>query len=123
MAFVEPASDVDWRLAMEREFVIRPLAAEAKLTSEQMEEAMLRLSLGRSVLYKLVHRYKQRPQTSSSFLGKGAGPTTCVFDSGAKFVRGRCALGISEIRIRRPARAFQTSGIVAERPPNVTVLN
>jgi putative transposase len=65
MAFVEPASDVDWRLAMEREFVIRPLAAEAKLTSEQVEEAMLRLSLGRSVLYKLVHRYKQRPQTSS----------------------------------------------------------
>jgi putative transposase len=61
----EPASEVDWHLAMEREFVIRPLAEEAKLTSEQVEEAMLRLNLGRSVLYKLVHRYKQRPQTSS----------------------------------------------------------
>lgn len=61
----EPASDVDWSLAVEREAVVRALAEEAQLNRVQLEDAMLRLKLGRSALYKLLHRYKQRPQTSS----------------------------------------------------------
>jgi len=35
------------------------------LTDERLQEAMRRLNLGRSVLYKLIQRYRQRPQTSS----------------------------------------------------------
>src|SRR3954452_4677071 len=61
----EPASEMDWSLAVERESVIRALAEAAKLTREQVKDAMTQLKLGRSVLYKLVQRYKQRPRTSS----------------------------------------------------------
>jgi putative transposase len=61
----ETASEVDWGLALERESIIRPLAEEEKLSKDRLQEAMLRLDLSRSALYKLVHRYKQRPQTSS----------------------------------------------------------
>ena len=58
-------SKADWGLAVEREAVIRPLAEEAKLSADRVHEAMLRLNLGRSALYKLIGRYRRRPQTSS----------------------------------------------------------
>jgi len=61
----ETASNADWGLAVERKAVIRPLAEEGNLTDERLQEAMLRLNLGRSVLHKLIQRYRQRPQTSS----------------------------------------------------------
>jgi len=61
----ETASKSDWRAAAARESVIRALAEEERLTNEQLREAMLRLNLGRSVLYKLWHRFRQRPKTSS----------------------------------------------------------
>jgi len=61
----ETANEVEWRLALERESVIRPLAEEQRLTNGRLQEAMLRLGLSRSVLYKLVQRYRDRPQTSS----------------------------------------------------------
>ena len=61
----ETANEVEWRLALERESVIRPLAEEERLTNGRLQEAMLRLGLSRSVLYKLVQRYRDRPQTSS----------------------------------------------------------
>ena len=58
-------SKADWGLAVEREAVIRPLAEEAKLSADRVHEAMLRLNLSRSALYKLIGRYRRRPQTSS----------------------------------------------------------
>jgi putative transposase len=61
----ETASKADWGLALEREPVIRALAEEDRLTSERLREAMLQLNLGRSVIYKLLHRFRQRPKTSS----------------------------------------------------------
>jgi putative transposase len=61
----ETANEVEWGLAVERESVIRPLAEEERLTNGRLQEAMLRLGLSRSVLYKLVQRYRDRPQTSS----------------------------------------------------------
>jgi len=45
-------SKADWGLAVEREAVIRPLAEEAKLSADHVHEAMLRLTLRRSALYK-----------------------------------------------------------------------
>jgi putative transposase len=61
--------------------VIRPLAEEAKLTGDQLREAMVRLNLGRSVLYKLIRRYRQRPQTSSLLPWKrGRGSNVRVLD-------------------------------------------
>jgi putative transposase len=45
--------------------VIRPLAQQKQLSSADVDDAMSRLDMSRSVLYKLIQRYKQRPQTSS----------------------------------------------------------
>src|SRR5215472_7652191 len=61
----DAVSKADWGLAVEREAVIRPLAEEAKLSVDRVHEAMLQLNLSRSALYKLIGRYRRRPQTSS----------------------------------------------------------
>ena len=61
----QTANQVEWGLAVERESVILPLAEEEKLTNVRLPEAMLRLGVSRSALYKLVQRYRDRPQTSS----------------------------------------------------------
>jgi putative transposase len=66
----EAAGEADWLLALKRELVIGPLAAQAKLGLERVDEAALALGLGRSVVYDLVKRYRQRPQTSSLLPGK-----------------------------------------------------
>jgi len=47
----ETASDAEWGLAVKRESIIRPLAAEGKLSAGLLHEAMLQLNVGRSVLY------------------------------------------------------------------------
>jgi putative transposase len=41
------------------------LAESGRPTKEGLRQAMVQLGLGRSVLYKLLRRYRQRPQTSS----------------------------------------------------------
>ena len=77
----ETASKADWGLAVERESVIRPLAEEEKLTGEQFLQAMQRLHVGRSVLYKLIQRYRRRPQTSSLLpLKRGRGSNLRVLN-------------------------------------------
>jgi len=61
----ESASEADWGLAVEREAVIRPLAEQTRLCADDVVQAVGHLGIGRSLLYKLVRRYRQRPQTSS----------------------------------------------------------
>jgi hypothetical protein len=61
----ETTSEADWTLALERERVVRPLDELGRPTKEGVQQAMVQLGLGRSVLYKLLRRYRQRPQTSS----------------------------------------------------------
>ena len=61
----ETASEADWALASQREPVIRLLAQQERLTGESTQQAMIQLGVSRSVLYKLVRRYRQRPQASS----------------------------------------------------------
>ena len=46
-----------------------------------------------------------------------------LFGFGAKFLRGQCDLGFPELSDQAASTAFQSSGIVAEWPPNVPVLN
>ena len=43
--------------------------------------------------------------------------------SGAKFISGPCAFGLSGISDQAASTAFQSSGTVAERTPNLPVLN
>jgi putative transposase len=61
----EAAPAAEWGLAVEREAVIRPLAEQVRLSGAAIEDAAGRLQLSRSVLYDLLRRYRQRPQTSS----------------------------------------------------------
>jgi len=61
----ETARAEEWASAMEREAVVRRLLEAPSVSQQALREAMLRLRLGRSVVYKLLQRYRQRPQTSS----------------------------------------------------------
>jgi putative transposase len=61
----EAASEADWGVAVEREMVIRPLAEHHQLSTHDVDEAISRLRVSRSLFYRLIHRYRQRPQTSS----------------------------------------------------------
>ena len=64
------ASPADWELARQREAVVRPLAARPSLTPEIVNETARTLNLRRSLVYQLVARYRQRPQTSTLLLGQ-----------------------------------------------------
>jgi putative transposase len=75
----ESASDADWSLAVEREAVIRPLAEQQRLCTEDVEEASRHLQIARSFLYKLVRRYRQRPKTSSLLPWKRGRDTYTTF--------------------------------------------
>jgi|SRR6516162_3906105 len=61
----QTASDSDWNLALEQEAVIRFLAEQTRLTRASVDQAAQQLRLSRGTLYRLLHRYRQRPQTSS----------------------------------------------------------
>lgn len=61
----EMAGEAAWGLALHRETVIRPLAERPRLSAESIAEAAKQLGLSRSILYKLLERYRRRPQTSS----------------------------------------------------------
>jgi putative transposase len=61
----ESAPDSQWALALEREPVIRPLAERLRVTAKAAEEAASTLGISRTLVYDLIRRFKQRPQTSS----------------------------------------------------------
>jgi putative transposase len=61
----QSAPQAEWTIALEREAVIRPLAEQDRLTEAVVEEAAARLGLGRTTIYRLVSRYRKRPQTTS----------------------------------------------------------
>ena len=101
----ESASEADWGLAVEREAVIRPLAEQQKLCVEDVAAAVRHLRIGRSVLYNLVHRYRQRPHTSSLLpLKRGRDTYTTVLDQNRELLLDSC---IREFYLRpeRPSLA------------------
>ena len=68
-----------WQLALEREAVIRPLAEQGRVSPTLVQDATRQLRLSRSVLYDLLRRYKQRPQTSSLLPWKRGRATKATF--------------------------------------------
>jgi putative transposase len=78
----DAACEAEWGLALQREQVIRPLAEQHKLSGGAVADAVQRLGISRSVLYDLVRRYRQRPQTSSLLPWKrGRSARVCQLDS------------------------------------------
>ena len=61
----QTASDGDWLKACQREAIIRPLADQTRLTKEDVCTAAKSLQTSRATLYRLIARFRQRPQTSS----------------------------------------------------------
>src|SRR6266542_1960226 len=77
----QTASDGDWGVASQREAVIRPLADQVRLTEEDVTAAAHQLKLSRATLYRLIGRYRQRPQTSSLLPWKrGRNTSTKILD-------------------------------------------
>jgi putative transposase len=59
------ASAADWSTALEREAIIRPLAQQLRLSQAIIDDAAKQLRLSRVAVYRLLRRYRERPQTSS----------------------------------------------------------
>jgi putative transposase len=87
----EAAGKADWLLALKRESVIAPLAVQPKVGVQLVDEAALELGLGRSVIYELIKRYRQRSQTSSLLPGKrGREPKAPVLDQDREDLLSSC---------------------------------
>jgi putative transposase len=118
----EAAGEADWLLALKRESVIGPLAAQAKLGVQRVDEAALELGLGRSVVYDLLKRYRQRSQTSSLLPGKrGREPKVSVLGQDREHLLSSCngttmTPGLSISNQRLSARPDRKPGVSLEGP-------
>jgi putative transposase len=120
----ETAEADEWRLALEREAIIRPLATMRKLSVTLIEDATRELQLSRTVFYDLLRRYKQRPQTSSllplkrgreckaTFLDKPREEllNSCIQDFYLRMERPSLAALVHEVRLQSSLQRLQ--------PPN-----
>lgn len=70
----QSASENDWEAARRREKLIRPLIARGSITHNDVDAAAAGLGLSRSFMYKLLARYRRRPQTSSLLFAKRGRP-------------------------------------------------
>jgi putative transposase len=87
----EAAGKADWLLALKRESVIAPLAVQPKVGVQLVDEAALELGLGRSVIYELLKRYRQRSQTSTLLPGKrGREPKAPVLNQDREDLLSSC---------------------------------
>jgi putative transposase len=62
---LESATDVGWAVAVERERLIASLAAERHVRVRDADAAAVALDLTRTMIYRLVARYRRDPRTSS----------------------------------------------------------
>src|SRR5690242_2644706 len=91
MADWSTASDADWVMALQREAVLRPLAEQPRFAEPDIAEAASRLRLARVTIYRLVRRYRQRPQTSSLMPWKrGRTPSTRFLDKAREELIATC---------------------------------
>ena len=101
------ASDADWGMALQREAVIRPLAEQPRLAESDVAEAASRLRLVRVTIYRLVRRYRQRPQTSSLMPCKrGRTPRTRFLDKAREDLIATCIKEFYMVRERPPLSAL-----------------
>ncbi len=76
----QSASDEDWALALAREAVIRPLTDQPEVTGGLVVTARAEPGISRSMVYRLVAKFRKRPQVSSLLQGKRgrkAAPARC----------------------------------------------
>jgi len=61
----QSASDEDWALALAREAAIRALTNQPELTEGLVATASAELGISRSLVFRLVAKFRKRPQVSS----------------------------------------------------------
>ena len=66
----QSTSDEDWALALARESVIRPLTDQPEVSEELVVTASAELGISRSMVYRLVAKFRKRPQVSSLLPGQ-----------------------------------------------------
>lgn len=92
-------------MAVQREAVIRLLAAREQLSTSDVDEATMRLGIRRTLLYELLRRYKQRPQTSSLLPWKrGRDNNITVLDKKRELLL-TCCIKDFYLRSERPSLA------------------
>jgi putative transposase len=120
----EAATELDWLLALRRESVIAPLAAQSKVGLRRVNEAALQLGLRRSVIYDLLKRYRRRSHTSSLLPGKrGREPEVPVLKEVREQLLSSCIQDfyLQPERPRLAALVLEVQRRFAERdlpPPN-----
>ena len=91
-------SDGQWQEACRRESVIRPLAEQETVSRQAAVAAAEQLGIGPALVYRLVARFRARPQTSSLAPSvRGRGFRSCALDSG---VEALVASTIKEVYLR-----------------------
>jgi putative transposase len=70
----QSATEFDWKLARQRAAIIQPLSETWRKTCTDVDAAAGCLGLSRSFTYKLIARYRRKPQTSSLLSGKRGRP-------------------------------------------------
>jgi transposase len=117
----EIAGEAAWGVALHREAVIRPLAEQPRLSAESIAEAANQLGLSRSILYKLLQRYRRRPQTSSLLPWKrGRKPDEPLLsDEREALLNARCRAAlksrIGTLMISMPVRDLTTLRLHSNR--------
>jgi putative transposase len=100
-------TDLQWQEACRREAVVRPLAEQGTVSRQEAAAAAEQLGIGRTLLYKLVARFRRRPQVSSLAPGvRGRGSRSRALDPQ---VEALVASAIQEVYLR------------PERPPLMEV--
>jgi putative transposase len=77
----QDVTDGQWQEACRREAVIRPLAEQDVVSRQAATAAAEQLGIGRALVYRLVARFRRRPQTSSLAPGvRGRGARSRALD-------------------------------------------
>lgn len=63
-------SQEDWDVALARETVIRSLSDQVEVTAKEVAKATAELGISRSLLFRLLAKFRKRPQVSSLLPGK-----------------------------------------------------
>jgi putative transposase len=94
----QDATDVQWWEACRREALIRPLAEQDSVSRQEADAAAKQLGMGRAMVYRLVARFRRRPQTSSLAPAvRGRAACSCSLDAQVEAI---VASAIKEVYLR-----------------------
>ncbi len=61
----ETATESEWQIAVTRETMLAPLLSKTGRTKDDIQRAAASLKLSRAMIFRLLHRYRRNPKTST----------------------------------------------------------